>query len=184
MTELPELPELVELLDDAGAVVGTAPKATVHHADTPLHRAFSCYVFDAGGRVLLTRRALAKRTWPGVWTNSCCGHPGPGEDDVTAVVRRCGQELGLEVADVRPVWPEFRYRAVDASGVVENEICPVYVATAVADPVPDPTEVVEWAWVSPGALVGAATGAPALLSPWSVEQVPGLVDRGVLPATA
>jgi hypothetical protein len=68
------LDEVVLLADD-GRAIGTAPRASVHDAATPLHFAFSCYVFDAGSRVLLTRRALVKLAWPGVWTNSFCGHP-------------------------------------------------------------------------------------------------------------
>ncbi|MFI7483908.1 isopentenyl-diphosphate Delta-isomerase [Kocuria sp. M1R5S2] len=163
--------EEVVLLDDAHRPVGTAPKATVHTADTPLHLAVSCYVLDDDGRLLLTRRALGKKTWPGVWTNSFCGHPGPGEELAVAVARRAGQELGLELTGVTEVLPEFRYRAVDASGVVENEFCPVFVARASGEPRPQPSEVAEVAWVAPGDLLAAARSAPFLLSPWLLEQV-------------
>lgn len=87
--------ELVVLASEDGARVGTAPKATVHTADTPLHFAFSCYLLDDEGRLLVTRRALSKTTWPGVWTNSFCGHPGPSETSEDAVARRSVEELGL-----------------------------------------------------------------------------------------
>lgn len=164
-------PEEVVLLDDAHRPIGTAPKAEVHTGDTPLHLAFSCYVLDDDGRLLLTRRALAKKTWPGVWTNSFCGHPGPGEELTETVARRAAQELGFAVTDVAEVLPEFRYRAVDASGVVENEFCPVYVARASGEPRPLPEEVAETAWLTPEQLFTAAEAAPFLLSPWLLEQL-------------
>src|SRR5688572_6647658 len=66
----PTPPELVVLVDADGHAIGTTTKATVHHRETPLHLAFSCYIFDGAGRILLTRRAFAKPTWPGAWTNS------------------------------------------------------------------------------------------------------------------
>jgi isopentenyl-diphosphate delta-isomerase len=155
--------EQVVLLDESGRPTGVAAKQDVHHADTPLHLAFSCYVLDPQGRLLVTRRALDKRTWPGVWTNTCCGHPAPGERVEDAVVRRTRQELGIELRDVRVVLPDFRYRAVMDDGTVENEICPVYAATC-SDPEalqPDPDEVADHAgrtgrrfaatcWRSPG----------------------------------
>lgn len=161
-----ETPEFVVLLADDGTPIGTADKATVHTSDTPLHQAFSCHVFDDAGRVLVTRRALTKKTWPGVWTNSFCGHPAPGEDIAEAIARRAERELGLVVTDVRVALPDFRYRAVDASGVVENEICPVFTARASGDPQPADDEVAEWAWVEPVALRRAVSATPFAYSPW------------------
>src|SRR5690606_39984945 len=96
--------------------------------------AFSCHVVDDHGRLLITRRALEKAAWPGTWTNAFCGHPEPFEHIPDAVVRRARQELGLELKDLRLLLPDFRYRAVDASGIVENEICPVYIARAASTP--------------------------------------------------
>lgn len=158
--------ELVVLLADDGTPVGTTAKATVHTATTPLHLAFSCHVTDDLGRVLVTRRALSKKTWPGVWTNSFCGHPAPGETPAEALMRRAHQELGMEVRDVEVILPEFRYLATDASGVVENEICPVFTARAVGVPDPSPDEVAEWAWVEPDELRDAVAAAPFAFSPW------------------
>jgi isopentenyl-diphosphate Delta-isomerase len=170
--------DLVVLLDDAGRSIGTAPKAVVHHESTPLHLAFSCYLFDDAGRVLLTRRALDKRTFPGVWTNSFCGHPSPGEALDGAVARRAGQELGVDITDLRCVLPDFRYRAVDADGVLENELCPVFCGRVGSPVTADPKEVMDCAWVSWDQLVLAA-GLGWALSPWAVEQIPLLDTAGV-----
>lgn len=161
----------VVLLDSDGAPVGTAPRATVHTTTTPLHLAFSCYLLRASGEVLVTRRALGKRTWPGVWTNSFCGHPRSGEPLPDAVARHARHELGLTVHDVELVLPDFRYRAVDASGVVENEVCPVLIATTDDEPVPNPDEVMDLVWVDPEALGRSITATPWAFSPWMVLQL-------------
>lgn len=179
--------ELVELLSDDGTVVGTHPKATVHSRDTPLHRAFSLYLRDDNGRILLTRRALGKAAWPGVWTNTCCGHPAPGETDEQAIARRLTTELGLLAGTVtmpRVVLPNFRYRAVDASGIVENEICPVYVADLLirADQLspPDPAEVMDLAWASWREARAALKATPFAFSPWCVLQTQDVwLDRAL-----
>ena len=163
--------ELVVLLSEDGREIGTADKATVHTTDTPLHLAFSCHIFNSTGQVLITRRALSKKTWPGVWTNSACGHPGPGESMEDAIRRRAQHELGLELEDITEALPDFRYRAVDASGIVENEICPVFVARASADPTPLDDEVCEWQWVEPAALRESVTHTPFAFSPWLVDQM-------------
>ncbi len=170
------VPDEVILVDDEGRQIGTAPRAKVHTVDTPLHRAFSVYIFDANGRTLITRRALTKVAWPGVWSNSCCGHPRPGESTPEAITRRVREELGMKVRDISVALPDFRYRAVDASGVVEHEICPVYVARSDDNPVPDPDEVMDHAWVPWDNAVTSLTNAPQVFSPWMVLQTPPLRD--------
>lgn len=166
----------VILLDPDGSPRGLAPRATVHSVDTPLHLAFSCHLVREDGAVLLTRRALSKRTWPGVWTNAFCGHPRQGETLEEAISRHAFGELGLQVRQVRPVLPDFRYRAVDASGVVENEVCPVFTAVAQGEPVPSPEEVMELRWVKADELAELVRLAPWTLSPWAVAQLAQLDD--------
>ncbi|WP_149083291.1 MULTISPECIES: isopentenyl-diphosphate Delta-isomerase [Microbacterium] len=170
--------EHVTLLAEDGTAVGVLPKSEVHTTDTPLHLAFSCYVQDREGRLLVTRRALGKRTWPGVWTNSFCGHPQPGEDMIQAVTRRGFDELGLRITDIRLALPDYRYRAVDASGIVENEICPVHVAVVDEQPTANPDEVAEWAWADVDGLLEAVARAPFAFSPWLAEQLPLLRRHG------
>ncbi|PZR54167.1 isopentenyl-diphosphate delta-isomerase [Xylanimonas oleitrophica] len=173
--------DLVVLLDEHDRPAGTAPRATVHTTRTPLHLAFSCYLLDADGRVLLTRRAVTKRTWPGVWTNSFCGHPRPGEEVAHAVERRAQDELGISVRDVRCLLPDFRYRAVDPGGMVENELCPVYAATFDGEISPAPDEVAELRWATQDELSRAVTAAPWALSPWLVSQLAQLERSGAWP---
>lgn len=176
-----EAGERVVLVDDDGSPIGTADKSVIHDGDTPLHLAFSCHVFHTDGRVLVTRRALEKRTFPGIWTNSFCGHPGPGEDPADAVRRRGAQELGLEIVSLEVVLPDFRYRATDASGIVENEICPVYRAVVDADPEPAADEVAEWEWVEPARLRAAVEQAPYAFSPWIAMQLEQWTEFGRTP---
>jgi isopentenyl-diphosphate delta-isomerase len=163
--------EQVVLLDEDGRAVGVADKRSVHNRETPLHLAFSCYVFDQAGRLLLTRRAVTKPTWPGVWTNSYCGHPRPGEDSTAALHRYARHELGLTVGEPVCLLPSFRYRAVDAGGIVENELCPVYAVRSTAEPVLNPDEAAESRWVELAELRAVVSAAPWALSPWLLEQV-------------
>src|SRR3954454_913853 len=109
----------VVLVDDAGRPVGRHDRRAVHGRRTPRHLAFSCWIVDPDGLVLMTRRALTKRSWPGVWTNSCCGHPRPDEDPEVALRRRVGEELGIVLDDVACVLPDFSYTAVVSSVIVE-----------------------------------------------------------------
>ncbi|MCW2835334.1 MAG: idi [Nocardioides sp.] len=162
--------ESVVLLDEAGRAVGTADKRGVHHAETPLHLAFSVHIFDGRGLVLVTQRALDKATFPGVWSNACCGHPAPGEDLADAVRRRVHEELGLRIDGLRLLLPRFRYRAVQ-DGTVENEMCPVFVATTSDEVRLDPAEVAEAKWEPWSEFRAAVLDGTRPISQWCREQV-------------
>src|SRR5699024_7204535 len=167
--------EVVILADDNGQPAGTENKVVVHTAETPLHFAFSAWLVR-DGKLLLTRRALTKQTWPGVWTNSFCGHPAPGESNADAVYRRAVVELGIDPSDLSApevVLPDFAYRAVDSSGIVENEICPVFITSLNADATfeHNPEEVDSLAWVEIEKVLAAVDAAPGVFSPWMVEEL-------------
>jgi len=179
-TDLDTSVDHVVLLNTDREPVGSAPRAYVHTRDTPLHLAFSLYVFNEAGEVLLTRRALTKTTWPGVWTNTCCGHPRPGEEMSAAIARRLDHELGMKITDLECALPDFGYRATDASGLVENEFCPVFRAHVRIDPesshpndppLANPDEVLDWKWWKWNDVIEAARLTPFVFSPWSVQQM-------------
>ena len=172
--------EMIVLVDDDGRAIGTLPKPLVHHGETPLHRAFSAYLFDDAGRLLVTRRAEGKQTFPGMWTNTVCGHPGPDEEDGAAIARRAAFELGLGVRDLRPALPGYRYRA-EFLGVVENEICPVYLGRFTGSPAPDPTEVGEWELLDWAAFRRRQETEGDAWSPWCREQTRMIEEAGLVP---
>lgn len=169
------------LLDEDGNPTGTLPKRLTHHADTPLHLGFSCYLLDPQGRLLVTRRAVAKPSFGGVWTNTVCGHPGPGEPHAQAVARRARFELGVGVRSVTPALPRFRYRAEQA-GVVENEWCPVYLAVTDDEPVGETSEVEEHRWTTWEQFLADSRAEPATWSPWCLEQSAQLEAAGLVTA--
>jgi isopentenyl-diphosphate delta-isomerase len=106
-----------------------------------------------------------------VWTNSCCGHPAPGEPLADAVRRRVEQELGVRVAGLRLLLPRFRYRAVMEDGMVEHEMCPVFVATTTDEVRADPAEVEETRWEPWDAFRAGVLDGSRDIAPWCREQV-------------
>jgi isopentenyl-diphosphate delta-isomerase len=180
--------ELIVLVDEHGTPTGTAEKWSSHHGRTPLHLAFSCYVFDAGGAFLTTRRAPTKKVWPGVWTNTACGHPRPGESLADAIARRLRYELGMTVRDVQVVLPDHVYRAPAFHGIVEYEFCPVFVAREAGEPRPNPVEVDDCAWMHWDDFVAAALDDDADVYSWwcknQLRELRGhpLVERYARPA--
>ncbi|MEU0391511.1 isopentenyl-diphosphate Delta-isomerase [Streptomyces sp. NPDC006208] len=155
---------LLELVDEQGNTIGTAEKLSAHQAPGQLHRAFSVFLFDEHGRLLLQRRAPGKYHSPGVWSNTCCGHPYPGEAPFAAAARRTYEELGISpslLAEAGTV----RYNHPDPeSGLVEQEFNHLFVGMVQAPLRPDPAEIGETAFVTPKEL--AERHEQAVFSAW------------------
>jgi len=166
-------PELIVFLDEQGKPTGeVGPKLESHTSNTKLHLAFSCYVFrKRDNKFLITQRALSKKVWPGVWTNSVCGHPGPKEKMEDAIKRRAAFELGIkELEDISVVLPNYHYKTPPYAGIIENELCPVYVAYTDENPQPNPGEVEAYKWLDWEEYVHMLQDTPEKMSYWSKAQ--------------
>ena len=137
--------ENVVLIDEADAALGEGEKLDVHRQGA-LHRAFSVFAFNAAGELLLQRRALSKYHSGGLWTNTCCGHPRPGEATEDAARRRLFEELGMTCGKLVP-GGVYRYRA-EIMDLVENELDHLLLTEVSDTPRPNPDEVVEWRFIA------------------------------------
>jgi isopentenyl-diphosphate Delta-isomerase len=130
-----KLIEYVVLVDEQNNILGLMPKSQVHSQFTPLHRAFSCFLFNNKNEILLQQRSHIKKTWPLVWSNSVCGHPNISEDSAQAAIRRLEFELGIDSKNIQRIEEVLPYRyCFERQGVVENEICPIVLAYSDAEP--------------------------------------------------
>ncbi|MDQ6828908.1 MAG: isopentenyl-diphosphate Delta-isomerase [Gemmatimonadota bacterium] len=143
--------------------MGVAEKLDAHLRGV-LHRAFSVLVFDSAGRLLLQRRADKKYHSAGLWSNSCCGHPRPGESVLQAGRRRLREEMGFD-CELREL-ATFRYRAELAAGLAEHELDHVLAGEWEGTPVPDPDEVAECDWTPLDSLERAMIDEPSKYSAW------------------
>ncbi|MBR9794646.1 MAG: isopentenyl-diphosphate Delta-isomerase [Luminiphilus sp.] len=156
--------EALIIVDAQDRILGHGTKAELHQGAGTLHRAFSIFLFDDAGHVLLQKRSADKPLWPGFWSNTCCSHPRRGESYGIATRRRLKEELGVE-APLR-FTHRFRYQAQFSAEGAEHELCSVYVGRIDGDPVPNPQEVSDWQWVSPSALDEWLDTNPENLTPW------------------
>lgn len=118
-----EAEELI-LVDEQDNEAGFLSKALAHDGGGVLHRAFSVFLFNDAGELLLQQRAMTKRLWPGFWSNSCCSHPRRGESMAIATGRRLRDELNIE-AELEYVY-KFSYQAEYGDLGSEHELCHVY----------------------------------------------------------
>lgn len=161
---------LVELTDETGVGIGACTVADAHAAPGRRHRAFSALLFDHAGQVLLQQRAAAKTRFGSRWSNTCCGHPAPGQDITAAAIGRLRDELGIYRGQVTGITEvgAFGYHAADPpSGLVEREWDHVLIATlTTGSPAPDESEVADYAWVTPGSLLEDLAHRPDAYTPW------------------
>ncbi|MFP5081812.1 isopentenyl-diphosphate Delta-isomerase [Pedobacter sp. JCM 36344] len=141
--------EQVILVDIEDNVLGTMDKMDAH-VHGKLHRAFSVFIFNKAGELLLQQRAIDKYHSGGKWTNTCCSHPRLGEETVDAAHRRLKEEMGME-CDLQYAF-NFTYKAQLLGGIAENEYDHVYFGVSDDLPIPDPLEVSAFKYISMEAL--------------------------------
>lgn len=156
--------EQLILVDSDDREIGALDKSACHDGSGILHRAFSLFVFNPEGELLIQQRAPGKRLWPSYWSNSCCSHPRAGEAMDEAVHRRLEQELGL-TARLRFVY-KFEYEARYGDLGSEHELCWVYVGRTRDEPVINTTEISDWRWVTPAELSRELEAHGERFTPW------------------
>lgn len=157
--------EQVILVDADDNELGVEGKMAAHRSGR-LHRAISVFVFDSGGRLLLQRRASGKYHSGGLWSNTCCSHPRPGEHQGAAARRRLGEEMGFDCT-LEPAF-SFTYRAELDNQLIEHEYDHVFFGRFDGEPTPHPEEVEDWKWMALDHLHGDITRNPSRYSAWSV----------------
>jgi isopentenyl-diphosphate delta-isomerase len=165
----------VILVDEADRPVGLMGKLAAHEAGR-LHRALSVIIRDRQGRLLMQRRASAKYHSGGVWTNTCCSHPRPGEMPADAARRRLREEMGIDHDQLLPLFITT-YCAEVGDGLVEHELVHVFAGQWDGAVHPDPAEVEDYAWVDPPALRADIRDHPERYSVWFREYCARFWDR-------
>ncbi len=156
--------ELLILVDSQDRELGHLDKAACHNDSGVLHRAFSLFIFNSQGQLLLQQRAADKRLWGGYWSNSCCSHPRKDETMQQAVSRRCEQELGFSTP-MQFVY-KFEYQAKFDNKGSEHELCSVFIGRFDGAPDVNATEVSDWRWIDSEQLNRELNDPDNLFTPW------------------
>lgn len=156
--------ERLILVDEHDRPTGYASKAECHDGDGLLHRAFSLFVLDAKGRVLMQQRSSEKRLWPMCWSNSCCSHPREGETMEEATQRRLEEELGI-YCEFKYLF-KFRYQKKYRNEGSEHEYCWVYLGRSDEPVRYNRNEIASWCFIQPSALDRLLFDHPEWFTPW------------------
>ncbi len=155
--------ENVILVDTGDTPVGQMEKLKAH-LKGELHRALSVLIFNSKGEILLQQRAFSKYHTPGLWSNSCCSHPRPGEDSLEAASRRLGEEMGFIVPLKKSF--DFIYKAHFDNGLIEHEFDHVFFGTFDGEPEINPEEANDFKWVNPSDLMEDMRSIPEQYTVW------------------
>jgi isopentenyl-diphosphate delta-isomerase len=155
----------VILVDKNDNQIGTEEKLKAHQ-EGKLHRAFSIFLFNSKGEMLLQKRAKTKYHSGGLWSNTCCSHPRPGKDLLSEVKKRLKEEMGIEngVKDLKELF-SFIYKA-NLGKLTEHEFDYVFVGEFNGTPEPNPEEVEDWKWIKPEELRKDVKGNPQKYTEW------------------
>jgi isopentenyl-diphosphate delta-isomerase len=156
--------ELLIVVDENDNVLDYKDKLICHQGEGILHRAFSIFIFNDKGEVLIQQRSDQKHLWPEYWSNSCCSHPRKGEELENAVQRRLAEELGIG-APLKHLFT-FQYHARFRNVGSEREMCAVYIGKSNDKIVMNPNEIAEWKWVSINNLTSELAKHPERYTPW------------------
>lgn len=133
------------LVDEDDREIGIGEKLSVHQ-EGKLHRAFSIFIFDDSDRLLLQKRAKTKYHSGGLWSNTCCGHPRPGEKTLAAAHRRLREEMNFD-CELGEIFA-FHYQTGFENGLIENEYDHVFVGRFNGQPEPSKAEAEDWKWIT------------------------------------
>lgn len=153
----------VILVNEQDEMVGTMEKIEAHQKAL-LHRAFSVFILNGKGDMLLQRRALNKYHSAGLWTNTCCSHPYPGEETADGAHRRLREEMGFDVSLKKAF--EFMYKSPYDNGLTEHEFDHVYIGTYEGTINPDPSEVADYCYMSSEAIEASLLSHPSKYTSW------------------
>ena len=156
--------DLLILVDSDDQEIGLMDKTLCHKDQGRLHRAFSIFLFNRSGEVLIQQRATSKPLWGDFWSNTCCSHPRAGESIDSAASRRIEEELGVQ-ANLNFIY-KFEYQARFNTQLSENELCSVYFGHFDGVPAPNPNEVQSWKWISRESLTKELRENADLYTPW------------------
>jgi isopentenyl-diphosphate delta-isomerase len=158
------------LVDESDREIGHLSKGACHDGNGVLHRAFSLFIFNSEGELLLQQRSEEKRLWPLFWSNSCCSHPRRGETLELATQRRLTEELGM--ASKTHHLFTFQYQAPYLDLGSENEVCWVYIGQSTDVPQPNDHEIAAVRWITPGDLDREFKTHPEIFTPWFAMEWP------------